>query len=136
MRSFDLYQPVRVLCTRAGKEKWIPGTIVSIKGPRTYLVRVPGNNRRFVHSDHLIPDGTRNREQADDEQSATPAFETPLVRLPTPTMVNIPSQVDQHDPNQPGVDVEPPEVPPEVAHPPVVVTRSGRHVKAPNRLTY
>lgn len=59
MRSFDLYQAVRVRSVRGGKEKWIPGTIVAVKGPLTYLVRVPGNMRRFVHADHLIPDDTK-----------------------------------------------------------------------------
>ena len=38
---------------------WIAGTIAAIKGPETYLVRVPGNDRRFVHANHLIPDDTR-----------------------------------------------------------------------------
>ena len=58
-RIFDLYQPVRVKNTRGGKKKWIPGTIVTVKGPETYLVRVPGNDRRFVHANHLIPDDAR-----------------------------------------------------------------------------
>ena len=34
-RRFDLYQPVRVKNTRGGKEKWIPGTNVAVKGPET-----------------------------------------------------------------------------------------------------
>ena len=58
-RMFDLYQPVRVKNTRGGKEKWIAGTIVAVKGPETYLVRVMGNNQRFVHANHLIPDDAR-----------------------------------------------------------------------------
>ncbi|CAH3017651.1 unnamed protein product, partial [Porites evermanni] len=58
-QSFDLYQPVRVQNTRGGKEKWIPGTIVAVKGPETYLVRVPGNARRYVRANHLIPDDAR-----------------------------------------------------------------------------
>ena len=32
---------------------------MAVKEPETYLVRVPGNNRRFVHADHLIPDDAR-----------------------------------------------------------------------------
>ena len=59
-RMFDLYQPVWVKNTRGEKEKWIAGTIMAVKGPETYLVRVPGNNRRFVHANHLIPDDTRD----------------------------------------------------------------------------
>ena len=60
-RSFDLYQPVRVKNTRGGKEKWIPGIVVAVKGPETYLpvVRAPGNDRRYVHANHLIPDDAR-----------------------------------------------------------------------------
>ena len=56
MRSFDLNQRVKVRNVRGGKEKWIPGVIVAVKGPLTYLVKVPGNSRRFVHADHIIPD--------------------------------------------------------------------------------
>jgi hypothetical protein len=55
MRRFDLFQPVKVRNMRGGKEKWISGTVVAVKGPYTYLVRVPGNNRRFVHVDHMVP---------------------------------------------------------------------------------
>ena len=58
-RMFDLYQPVRVKNTRGKKEKWIPGTIVAVKGPETYLVRVLGIFRRFLHANHLIPDDAR-----------------------------------------------------------------------------
>ncbi|PIK44828.1 hypothetical protein BSL78_18307 [Apostichopus japonicus] len=47
MISFDLYQSVKVRHLRGGKVKWIPGTIVEVKGPQTYLVRTPGNNRRY-----------------------------------------------------------------------------------------
>ena len=54
--SFFLYQKVRILNVKVGKEKWISGTIVQIKGPNTYLVKVPGNKHRFVHVDHLRND--------------------------------------------------------------------------------
>ena len=30
-----------------------------VKGPETYFVRVLGNDRRFVHGNHLIPDDVR-----------------------------------------------------------------------------
>ena len=32
---------------------------MAVKGPETYLVRVPGNARRYVHANHLIPDHAR-----------------------------------------------------------------------------
>ena len=69
-RFFDKFQRVRVRNVRGGKEKWIPGVIVNVKGPHTYLVRVPGNNCRFVHADHLVPDGgTGTRTQVLDSES-------------------------------------------------------------------
>ena len=45
--------------TRGGKEKWIAGTIVAVKGPETYLIRVHGNDRHFVYANHFIPDDAR-----------------------------------------------------------------------------
>ena len=32
---------------------------MAVKGPETYLGRVPGNDRRFVHANHLILDDAR-----------------------------------------------------------------------------
>ncbi|KAK2161496.1 hypothetical protein LSH36_115g01010 [Paralvinella palmiformis] len=40
---------------RGGREKWIPGTVTKILGPLTYIVGFPGNNRRLVHVEHMIP---------------------------------------------------------------------------------
>ena len=37
---------------RRGVERWIPGRITQVKGPRTYLVRYE-DQIRFVHVDHL-----------------------------------------------------------------------------------
>ncbi|CAM1308929.1 Uncharacterised protein at_DN1797 [Pycnogonum litorale] len=70
-RTFDLYQPVRVKNMRGGKEKWIPGTIVKIKGPHSYIIRMPGNSRRFVHVDHVIP-GVENTPQHDSQSVTVP----------------------------------------------------------------
>ena len=55
MLTFDLKQDVNVRNTSHGWVKWIPGFIVDIKGPSACVVTVPGNSRRFVHADHLIP---------------------------------------------------------------------------------
>ena len=55
-RTYDLYQKVKVRHMREGREKWIPGTIVQIKGASSYMVKVPGTKHRFVHTDHLIHD--------------------------------------------------------------------------------
>ena len=46
-RSFDLYQPVRVK-KHQGRE-----------GEMDTGVRVSGNDRRYLHANHLIPDDAR-----------------------------------------------------------------------------
>ena len=51
-RVFKVNEVVLVRNWRQGVERWIPGRIIQVKGPRTYLVRV-GNQVRFVHVDHL-----------------------------------------------------------------------------------
>jgi len=66
-----------------GKEKlsgYLQGTIVARKGPETYLVRVPGNNCRFVHANHLIPDDARdlNAEKEKFERDPEEFSPTPL----------------------------------------------------------
>jgi len=80
LHTFDLYQQVSVKNVRGGKEKWIQGTIVARKGPDAYLVRVPGNNRRFVHANHLIPDDARdlNAEKEKFERDPEEFSPTPL----------------------------------------------------------
>jgi len=78
-RTFDLHQPVRVKNVRGGREKWIQGTIFAIKGPET-LVRVPGNNHRFVHANHLIPGVPRglNSKKENIEREIVECNPTPL----------------------------------------------------------
>ena len=56
LRSYDLYQNVRVRNMRGGRKKWLPGTVVYIKGPNSYIVRVQGTKHRFIHTDHMIYD--------------------------------------------------------------------------------
>ena len=51
-REFKLNEVVLVRNWRRGIQRWIPGRITQVKGPRTYLVRC-GNQIRFVHEDHL-----------------------------------------------------------------------------------
>ena len=57
LREFKLNEFVLVRNWRGGIEKWIPGRISQVKGPRTYLVRC-GNQIRFVHADHLKGTGS------------------------------------------------------------------------------
>ena len=152
LRTFDLYQPVRVKNVRGGKEKWIQGTIVAIKGPETYLVRVSGNNRRFVHANHLIPDDAREQyaKKENIERENVECNPTPLLQeIPVMPQAETSSKSAQ----VPSVGTELAEVPftvvqinsdPEtskipVSNPhfvgtPVKVTRSGRVSKPPEKL--
>ena len=55
---------------------------MAVKGPETYLVRVPGNDRRFVHDNHLIPDDARGlgshvEKVAPDVLKKNPSFGFP-----------------------------------------------------------
>ena len=78
---YDLYQRVCVKQTRGGKDKWILGVVVARKGPNSYLIRTPGNMRRFVHADHLRHDDSNDREIIDVS-----------VRDLTRSAINIPKQ--------------------------------------------
>ena len=51
-REFKLTEVVLVSNWRRGVERWMPGRIAQVKGPRTYLVRCE-DQIRFVHMDHL-----------------------------------------------------------------------------------
>ena len=75
---FIFIQPARVKKRR--KENWIAGTIVVVKGPETFLVRVPGTDRRFLHANHLIPDDVRGLgshvgRAAPDALKTNPSFD-------------------------------------------------------------
>ena len=54
-RSFVRNDSVRVRNSRANSktDKWIPGTVIKVCGPRTYVVRT-GHKTRYVHTDHMI----------------------------------------------------------------------------------
>ena len=52
LREFKLNEVVLVRNWRRGVERWIPGRITQVKGPRTYLVRCE-DQTRFVLVDHL-----------------------------------------------------------------------------------
>ncbi len=139
MRSFDLNQSVKVRNVRGGKEKWIPGVIVDVKGPSTYLVRVPGNSRRFVHADHLVP----------SENDCEPRVEFPVLPEPKSVVDPIESKVQipvsdlvkqtvpKHEVVQKPkvVETENVQVPVRSPVPAVVpLRRSSRTVRPPERL--
>ena len=65
-RSFVRNDSVRVRNSRANSktDKWIPGTVIKVCGPRTYVVRT-GHKTRYVHTDHMI----RGRDNVPDDVS-------------------------------------------------------------------
>ncbi|PFX14110.1 hypothetical protein AWC38_SpisGene21762 [Stylophora pistillata] len=80
LRTFDLHQPVRVKMSEGERRNGYRAQVVAIKGPETYLVRVPGNNRRFVHTNHLIPDDAteQNAKKENIERKIVERNPTPL----------------------------------------------------------
>ena len=52
LQEFKLNEVVLVRNWRRGVERWIPGRITRVKGPRTHLVCCE-DQIRFVHVDHL-----------------------------------------------------------------------------------
>ena len=73
-------------------------TIVTIKGPEICLVRVPGNNHRFVHANHLIPDDAReqNAKKENIEREIVECNPTPLSQqIPVMPQAETSSQSDQ-----------------------------------------
>ena len=54
-RMFDVGDVVKVKNTRAQSktDKWLFGSIIDVKGPRNYVVKI-ASERKLVHSDHLV----------------------------------------------------------------------------------
>ncbi|XP_013403532.1 uncharacterized protein K02A2.6-like [Lingula anatina] len=69
-RHFNLYDKVRVRNFRGGQEKWVPGCIVKVCGPQTYVVQI-GRLKRFVHIDHIIGSTVSNEMPFSDEDNVT-----------------------------------------------------------------
>ena len=61
------------------------------KGPNTYIVRVPGNNKRFVHADHLM------HRDVDREQESEVRHEL-VTDLPPGSGVVVPTEVPVSEP--------------------------------------
>jgi transposase InsO family protein len=156
LRTFDRYQSVRVRSFRGGKERWIPATVVEVTGLESYVVRMPGNVRRAVHANHLIPDDTGSSEsmrvKPSGESDVIPVG--PGIMNPAPGLSDpIPQDPDQDSggpvsqeneanaPTPPDSRAEissrarePPCASPGPGRTPVKVTRHGRAVKPPKRL--
>ncbi|KAI0242191.1 hypothetical protein LSAT2_014419, partial [Lamellibrachia satsuma] len=105
---------------RGGKEKWIPGTVTKIPGPLTYIVRLPGNNRRTVHVEHMSPrdDSLAERpvQVPDGSGALPPANAAPVLDKPSvpvqptrpPAMVQTPVRQSQPRVSTPEVVVQSP----------------------------
>lgn len=52
-RLFQKHDKVCVRNVRGRSEKWLPGTVVEVLGPHTFLMSV-GGKLRYVHVDHLV----------------------------------------------------------------------------------
>lgn len=165
-RVFDLYQPVKVKHTWRGKEKWIPGTIVAVKGLKTCLVRGLGSDRLFVHDKHLIPDDTRGmgecakgctrcvkREFTLDLQEASLSpgaiwkipyndsseifHKSDIISVPTvDDNIELEGNDDSRCENPDTVITRPIEPSHSESKPGLVVTRLGKVIKPPNRLGF
>ena len=72
-RSFEIYDRVRVRNTRAKSQidRWIPGTVVKVCGPRTYVVKT-GYHNRYVHTDHMIRAHDGAPDKAEDAEIMVP----------------------------------------------------------------
>ena len=93
IRTYDLFQKVKVRHMRFGRERWIPGTIVQIKGPSSYVVRVPGNKHRFVHTDHLMQDDTEETDTGEDSDLQHP--EQDVTNYPMTSTCGLPERTPQ-----------------------------------------
>ena len=159
-RSYDLFQHVLVRHMRQGRERWIPGTIVQIKGPSSYIVRVPGNKHRFVHTDHLRHSDIRTDSESNDHdrRNTTEQLPTLPVTVPKQPAPIVTSNTDRESSDaSEGVTPSPVMSPKQIVNPigvtksastPVckspatrskdynvpTVTRSGRVVNPPKRL--
>ncbi|XP_064653072.1 uncharacterized protein K02A2.6-like [Lineus longissimus] len=87
MRTFSQNEVVRVKNTRGGGNvKWLPGKVVKVLGPQSYVVRV-GSRNRYVHVDHLQKSG--ETEPARLESEGPPA--APIVEVVSPDPVDTPT---------------------------------------------
>ena len=70
-----------------------------VKGPETYLSRVPSNDRRYVHANHLIPDDARgmsahNEIVTPEMVEQNPPLDFPREPVVPETRLRIQSEVD------------------------------------------
>ncbi|XP_064651965.1 uncharacterized protein LOC135502790 [Lineus longissimus] len=124
--AFVLNEIVRVRNFRNGREKRLPGRVVKIQGPQSYIVEV-GGRRKFVHMDRLRRSGELTLE-AQEEPDLMPGM--PLVQPERLAPVQAPGHVE------PPAGPAPLPVPENtaVASPAPAPRRSERARKPPERL--
>ncbi|XP_064651966.1 uncharacterized protein K02A2.6-like [Lineus longissimus] len=88
--AFVLNEIVRVRNFRNGREKRLPGRVVKIQGPQSYIMEV-GGRCRFVHVDHLLRSGELTLE-AQEEPDLMP--DMPLVQPERLAPVQAPGHVE------------------------------------------
>ena len=135
---------------------------MAVKGPETYHVRVPDNDRRFVHPNHLIPDdaralGSHVEKVAPGVLKKNPSLDLQGESLSPGKSSQIPSK-DKSEMSRKSDVISVPTVDndielegsddsgckssdsartrPSESEPGPVVTRSGRVIKPPNRLSF
>ena len=135
---------------------------MAVKGPETYHVLVPDNDRRFVHANHLIPDAARDlgsqlKEVAPGVLKKNPSLDLQGESLSPGKSSQIPSK-DNSEMSRKSDVISVPTVDndielegsndsgckssdagitrPSESEPGPVVTRSGRVIKPPNRLSF
>ena len=157
-RKFHLFQKVRILNLRGGKEKWIKASVIHIEGPRTYVVRTVNGKERSVHIDHIIPDDTvpTNPETVENPKDYDQGPGVPIPQVVPTALPNMDYSGDS-DLSMPNMDTEhtpvetpiktpvrvpnisqrstPIKAPPVIAAPAVVTTRSGRVIRPAKKLS-
>ena len=135
---------------------------MAVKGPETYHVHVPDNDRRFVHPNHLIPDDARdlgshvekvapgvlkknpssdlqgeslspgNSSQIPSEDKSEMSRKSDAISVPT-----VDNDIELEGSDDSGCNSSDTAITrPSESGPGPVVTRSGRVIKPPNRLSF
>ena len=83
-RTLQVDQKVRVKSHENNLVKWLPGKVVKVCGPRTYIVHVYKNGKnRYVHIDHIFPSQEENQSESVEEVPSYTTSQELAVHLPT-----------------------------------------------------
>ena len=135
-RSFKIYDRVRVRNTRAKSQidRWIPGTVVKVCGPRTYVVKT-GYRNRYVHTDHMIEAHDGAPDKAEDTEIMVPeSYEQAGLESQENVLDRTLEQSLVPDKLNPALPMVPDKLGPEISSPPNALRRSQRIKKPVDRL--